>query len=311
MFVPPTPADALTPTAIALGNFDGVHRGHRQVIAPIFGSATPSHAVVPTATGCPTVVTFDPHPRAFFSGDRRPLLTPLDEKAKALEDLGVEQLVSLPFDAKLAALGPEAFVEFLLAALDPRLIAIGRDFRFGCQRAGTAADLQRLATRSGVEVAIAELKRAGGDRISSSRIRQALAAGEVATATDLLGRPYSLCGTVVVGQRLGRTIGFPTANVRVPDEKFLPRFGVYCVRALVEQASLLGVMNLGMRPTVSGTLPTIEVHLLDWSGDLYGRAITIELIAYMRGEQKFPNLDALKAQIADDCDAARQFAARL
>lgn len=345
----------LTPTAVALGNFDGVHRGHQQVIQPILQNSevttplTPSFTGTGTwvdelgvqidragencqslsqtkATGLPltTVVTFNPHPQEFFTGQPRTLLTPPDEKAFQMMRLGVEQLVLLPFDQVLANLSPQQFVEeILVRQLQAKRVSVGQDFRFGCQRAGTAVDLQAIAANYGIEVFIVPLHTSEGERISSSIIRQSLLEGEVERANRLLGRPYSLIGEVVQGQQLGRTLGFPTANLSLPPEKFLPRQGVYAVELFIhknqktgggacEEGSkgteqlLPGVMNIGYRPTVDGTYPTVEVHLLDWLGDLYGKTVTVNLQQFLRSEQKFVSLEALKTQIQADCATAKK-----
>ena len=377
MWVTSSCTAALTPTSVALGNFDGLHLGHRQVVQPILSRSTfgPNSATV-SAPGqslrsnagkdenleskhpatcdndsagnslCDdsdaggrlhsTVVTFDPHPQEFFTGQPKKLLTPLAEKVELLAAMGVEQLVLLPFDRELADLTADEFVEkILVRQLQASRISVGMDFRFGRGRAGTAVDLQSIASSYGIDVTLVPLHNCGeGDRISSSAIREALASGDLRKAHQLLGRPYSLVGTVVGGQRLGRTIGFPTANIELPPEKFLPRFGVYAVEVLVKnevgtikdrsysyewdnpkspissQASdlsiLNGVMNVGCRPTVDGQQPTIEIHLLDWSGDLYGQTLSASLVEYLRPEQKFASLDALKTQIQADCDVARK-----
>lgn len=261
---------------------------------------------------CPlsTVVTFYPHPHEFFSGQMRPWLTPLDEKAALLERLGVQQLVLLPFTSELAQLSAEDFVqEILVKRLQAKHISIGADFRFGHRRQGDATLLCEIATRHGITMTVTELAQDEGDRISSSRIRQSLLSGDLEAATRLLGRPYCLYGRVVQGQQLGRQLGFPTANLQVPQDKFLPRTGVYSVRVYCESSSLgdralPGVMNLGTRPTVSGTAQTLEVHLLDWHGDLYGQTLTVALESFLRPEQRFESLDHLKHQIQADCDAA-------
>ena len=334
----------LTPTAVALGNFDGVHLGHQRVIQPILtqleasdrAEATP-HPISLTypneRTTYGTVVTFNPHPQEFFTGKRRTLLTPLNEKGQQLLRLGVEQLVLLPFDRELAALSPQEFVEkILVQQLHAQQISVGQDFRFGWQRSGTAVDLQAIAASFGIPVTIVPLQNLAGDssqetlcnRISSSSIRQALEQGELQRAKTLLGRPYTLTGSVVKGQQLGRTIGFPTANIQLPPEKFLPRQGVYAVRVLIEEVesgvfryedsevgesnshlASVGVMNIGHRPTVNGTHPSVEVHLLDWSGDLYGHTLTVQLEKFLRPEQKFASLEALKEQIQADSVLAR------
>ncbi|MBZ8179505.1 bifunctional riboflavin kinase/FAD synthetase [Oscillatoria salina] len=321
MWVTSSTATALTPTAVALGNFDGVHRGHRQVVQPILSESpvTPEkEKELLKHRPLATVVTFNPHPREFFTGQSRKLLTPLAEKAAQLERLGVEQLVSLPFDQEIASLSPQQFVaEILVEQLQATFISVGEDFRFGKNRAGCATELINLAAQFGIEVTVAPLETCASDRISSSLIRQALSEGEIPKANRLLGRDYTLIGQVVTGQKLGRTIGFPTANLQVPADKFLPRQGVYCVT--VEKFSdfntspetLIGVMNLGCRPTVDGKNPTIEIHLLDWSGDLYGQKLIVSLKQFLRSEQKFPSLDALKAQIATDCQRARKYFSEL
>lgn len=342
MWVTSSLETALRPTAVALGNFDGVHRGHQQVIQPILrtqGDGQLPIAPEPISIASKaertyaTVVTFNPHPREFFTGQRRQLLTPLDEKVAQLEHLGVEQLVLLPFDRELASLSPKAFVEkILVQQLACKFVSVGQDFRFGRQRGGTSADLQAIAASFGIVTNIVALQTCQSERISSSLIRQALQEGDMPSANRLLGRSYTLTGLVVRGQQLGRTIGFPTANLQLNPEKFLPRFGVYCVQVsiaehtdelkdhsgqiaarsiqnstLKTQHSWMGVMNIGCRPTVNGTTPTLEVHLLDCSEDLYGQRLTVSLKQFLRPEQKFPSIDALKEQIQADTQAARAF----
>jgi riboflavin kinase / FMN adenylyltransferase len=298
-----------TPTIVALGNFDGVHKGHLGVIAPVSELAS---VVIGSAS---TVVTFSPHPQEFFTGQRRTLLTPLDEKIRLLQSIGIEQLVLLPFDRELANLSPEQFIETILVqCLQSERVSVGEDFRFGCHRSGNSTDLQTIAATFGIDVEIVPLQTQAGQRISSSAIRQALEQGQLEQANQLLGRPYQLTGQVVQGQQLGRTIGFPTANLKLSPEKFLPRKGVYSVwvdeidgqlSCDTSSGPILGVMNIGDRPTVNGTQQTIEVHLLDWSGDLYGHTVTVSLEKFLRPEQKFASLDALKDQIQADSEAAR------
>ncbi len=341
MWVTSSFATVLTPTAVALGNFDGVHRGHRQVIQPILQKpgASQSIAVTPpmgegqgwieslrsqnlkdnfehqVRLGANpvygTVATFHPHPREFFSGKGWNLLTTRSEKVHQLSLLGVEQLVLLPFDRELASLSPQEFVEkIVIQRLQATHVSVGEDFHFGHRRAGTAAELRAIASSYGVEVSIVSLQMCQGERISSSSIRQSLQDGNVAKANLLLGRPYTFTGVVVKGQQLGRKLGFPTANLQLPPEKFLPRYGVYCARVhhptLPSLASSpCAVMNIGQRPTVNGIGVTVEVHLLDWSGDLYGQTLTVSLEQFLRPEQKFASLEDLKRQIQADCEAAR------
>lgn len=335
---------AKTPTHIALGNFDGVHLGHQKVMAQVLADRLPSaqsselfsaqsiaalhggaiaagyshlldaHPEVTAqlpSTGWPlaadaTVVTFSPHPQEYFSGVPKPLLTPIAEKTWQLAQMGIQQLVMLPFNLALAELSPEAFVaRILIKGLQAERISVGSDFRFGKGRYGNAAMLETIAARYGVPVMQVPLKHEKGDRISSSRIRQALQSGSLEVATRLLGRPYTLTGRVVQGQQLGRTIGFPTANLQLPADKYLPRTGVYSVQVYgVGAEPLQGVMNIGNRPTVEGQALSIEVHLLNWAGDLYGQTLTVSLEGFVRAEQKFDSLAQLKAQIAADCRVA-------
>lgn len=345
MWITSSLTTAITPTAIALGNFDGVHLGHQTVIRSVVplgsqGQGEPhvnpqlpevslrglshrqrTHIGLPTsnsqpaATPIPTVMTFFPHPQEFFAGKARSLLTPLPEKAAQISRLGIDQLVLLPFDQTLANLSPEDFVETLLIKyLRVQHISVGKDFCFGKKRQGTVDDLKVLAARYGVQVHIAPVVDLGADRISSSRIRQALAKTDLDTVKALLGRPYSLVGRVVKGQQLGRTIGFPTANLQLPAEKFLPQTGVYSV--WVQGATqtpyplVPAIMNLGTRPTVKGAALTAEVHLLNWEGDLYDKTLEVSLHSFLRPEQKFGSLDDLKTQIQRDCQQALRELAR-
>jgi riboflavin kinase / FMN adenylyltransferase len=289
------------PTAIAIGNFDGVHRGHQRAIELLLAHSTSSLH--------PTVVTFDPHPQQFFSGQPRQLLTTVAEKACCLESLGVEQLVLLPFNEYLVHLTPAEFVtKILQQELATQQIVIGADFRFGYQRAGDANMLTKLAAAYGIETHILELEFDRDQRIGSSRVRAALLAGDLPEVNQLLGRSYSISGLVVPGQQLGRTLGFPTANIDYPPLKFLPRLGVYCVRVDTEQnRQLQAVMNIGKRPTVNGQSTSVEVHVLNWSGDLYSQQLTIYLDQFLRPEQKFAGLPELTHQITADCLAATEF----
>ena len=356
MWITSSPDTVLTPTAVALGNFDGIHRGHRQVIRPILKRSRPDSSlplsppppeILLTQGDTPlqppgspqnyrsvsltpedyilnsdgaespqhyaTVVTFHPHPQEFFTGQSKKLLTPIDEKIECLQGMGVEQMVLLAFDRRLAGLSPREFVdEILIEHLQASRVTVGFDFRFGKGRTGTAADLKAIAAPQGVEVTIVDRYPCEqGERISSSMIRQALQEGNLQRAHQLLGRNYTLVGQVVRGQQLGRTIGFPTANLQLPPEKFLPRYGVYaaevsCRGKTSNLEAYPAVMNIGCRPTVEGQQPTVEVYLLDWSGDLYGQTLTVCLKEFLRPEQKFASLDELKAQIGADCIRAEK-----
>ncbi|MDJ0573844.1 MAG: bifunctional riboflavin kinase/FAD synthetase [Xenococcaceae cyanobacterium MO_234.B1] len=298
------------PTAIALGNFDGIHQGHRVVLQPLLNTSN--------ASIYPSVVSFTPHPREFFTGDRIQLLTPVAEKAQYLASLGIKQLVLLPFDRELANLSPQQFVEeVLVRQLQVTLISVGEDFRFGYQRKGNATDLQNIAAKFDIPVQIntlhqcAENKDIKSDiksdrqvRVSSSLIRQALLEGDISRANSMLGRSYCLMGKVIKGRQLGRTIGFPTANLQLSSDKLLPRHGVYAVKVKLDNSYIKGVMNIGSRPTVSRDDITVEVHLINWSGNLYDQNLTVYLERFLRPEQKFASLDALKEQIMTDCQLA-------
>jgi len=253
----------------------------------------------------PTVVTFDPHPQEFFSQTARLLLTPEAEKIDRLAQMGVKQLVLLPFAATLANLTAAEFMQqILIEQLQAKFISVGFDFRFGRQRLGSVEDLQRVW---GDRICIVpeQLMPDRDLRISSSAIREALSQGEVELANTLLGYPYRLAGKVVTGNQIGRELGFPTANLQLHVQKFLPRDGVYAVKVLgIDPEPLLGVMNIGVRPTVTGGQQrTVEVHLLNWHGDLYGKEIAVDLLKFIRPEQKFADLDRLKQQIQIDCAA--------
>ncbi len=332
MWVTSSAETVLTPTAVALGNFDGVHQGHQRVILPVLNFAIISPA---SSTSQPvtqvssfneiesvyaTVATFNPHPQEFFTGNVRQLLTPPEEKALQLQRLGVQQLVLLPFDRDLAKLTPPEFVEqILVRQLRVQHVSVGADFCFGHRRSGMVDDLKALCHAHQIAVTIVPLQTSLNDtsdsqprRISSSDIRTALLTGDLNQANQLLGRCYQLIGQVVYGQQVGRTIGFPTANLQLPPQKFLPRDGVYAVRVNLPTsiAPISGVMNLGDRPTIDSIGKaelgkTIELHLLDWSGDLYGQTLTVDLEQFLRPEQKFGSLMELKAQIQTDCEVAR------
>jgi riboflavin kinase/FMN adenylyltransferase len=305
-----SPQDALRPTAIALGSFDGLHQGHRRVIGAVTGEAIPGVNEPLT----PTVVSFWPHPREVLHGDTRLRLDLPEEKLELLEPLGIRQLVLVPFSRELAALSPEAFVEqVLVGQLQARQVAVGDNFRFGAGRSGDVEALARIGAGFGMQVAVLPMLWDGPERVSSSRIRRALAAGDIIEARRLLERPYRFSGQVVQGRGLGRQLGWPTANLQVDGRKFLPLEGVYAAWAWVNAAGekaegpLPAVMNLGPQPTVDPDAPSaVEVHLLDCRHELVGRGLTVEPIALLRRQQTFDGLDALRVQIGRDADQARE-----
>ncbi|MDR0736297.1 MAG: bifunctional riboflavin kinase/FAD synthetase [Zoogloeaceae bacterium] len=300
---------ALSATVLTLGNFDGMHRGHRALLARLLEKGG---ALAATAA----VVTFEPHPREFFTPDCAPArLSTLREKLEAFSEAGVDAVYVTPFSAAFAAQPAEAFVENLLCRrLKARHVIVGDDFRFGAERLGDFAYLQAAGRALGFGVEAVPTVTLLGERVSSSAVRTALAAGELAKAADFLGRPYAIAGQVVHGQKLGRQLGFATANIRIRHNP-LPMQGVFVVAASgVNERSFFGVANLGLRPTLNpdgacATRPLLEVHLLDFSGNLYGAHLNIAFLHKLRDEMTFSHLDALKTRIAADVRAARDFLA--
>jgi riboflavin kinase/FMN adenylyltransferase len=285
--------------AVALGNFDGVHRGHQALIALTVERAQALDAPV-------LALTFEPHPRRFFVPDTGPFrLTLPPAKVRLLEEQGVQAVLAQRFDRAFAGLSADAFVhEVLLKGLVARHVVCGYDFTFGARRGGNVEKLRKFGRERGFGVTILDPVMREGEIYSSTSIREALRAGWASEAAELLGRPWEIEGVVEQGDKRGRTIGFPTANVAL-GEHLRPRFGVYAVRALVDGTWRDGVANLGRRPTVGKLQENFEVHLFDFSGDLYGKTLRVALIDFIRPEMKFAGLDQLKAQIAADAQAAR------
>ena len=295
-----SPEEARLPTALALGSFDGLHEGHRQVIEKI----------TQAGLGIPSVVSFWPHPREVLYGECRLRLDLPEEKAELLGQIGVEQLVLIPFNESLASLKPEEFIKkVLLQTLKAKRIAVGEDFLFGKNRSGNSNTLKSIANGCGVEVDILKIIKDTEGRISSSRIRSALGIGDINKAQILMGRPYKFKGLVVKGRGIGRKIGWPTANLEVDGRKFLPGIGVYaCWVWLTNQTSpFAAVMNLGPQPTVDPDSPSaVEVHLLDEKIDLTGANLIVQPIKRLRGQTKFLNINELSNQIGKDAEQARR-----
>ena len=285
---------------LALGVFDGVHTGHQAVIARAVEAATRDG-------GLAGVLTFDPHPIRVIAPGKAPtaLLGTLAHKARVMEKLGVRLFIPLHFDLQLAQMEASEFIEKLTAA-PVKTIAVGEDWRFGHHRSGDVNFLQQEAVRRGFKLEAVSPVMHDGERVSSTRIRQAIRDGNLATAEQMLGRPYSVSGKVTEGKKLGRTLGFPTANLATGEAQ-LPPDGVWVVRVLLPDGrDLAGVANLGLRPTVGGDRRWLEVHLLDFSGDLYGQELEIRFQKHLRPEIKFPSIDALRLQIRQDADEARR-----
>ncbi|MDK9698040.1 MAG: bifunctional riboflavin kinase/FAD synthetase [Siculibacillus sp.] len=291
---------ALRGAHVAIGNFDGIHRGHQSVLAATLDRAR--------AAGRPALaLTFEPHPRSFFAPERPVFrLTPPAAKARLAAALGLDGLVVVPFDAAFAGLSAEDFVRRVLVdGLGLAAATVGWDFHFGKGRAGSPAFLSEAGRRFGFEVAVVEPHLAeDGALVSSSRIRTALERGDLAEASGLLGYRWFVEGTVVGGDRRGRDLGFPTANMRLADDCAL-RQGVYAVTFTVDGEIRLGAANWGRRPQFDGGAPVLETHVLDFAGDLYGRTADVTFVSFLRPEAKFASLDGLIEQMRLDCAEAR------
>jgi riboflavin kinase/FMN adenylyltransferase len=287
--------------AAAVGAFDGVHRGHQAVIGAAREAAQRLSAPL-------AVVSFEPHPRRWFQPEAAPFrLMTTAQMARALEDQGVDRLHLLPFDAGMAAMTDAAFARDVLSSgLGLRHAAVGFDFTYGKGRTGSPEALTRIGRDVGFSVSVTQrVDDRGGLKLSSSAVREALAAGDMARAARILGRPFAIEGEVVHGDKRGRTIGVPTANVRMGDY-MRPAYGVFATRTRLPDGQLIdGVANLGVRPMFETPEPLLEVWLFDFSGDLYGQVVETQLIVRLRGEMTFDGLNALKVQIDADAQAAR------
>lgn len=288
-------------SVVTIGTFDGVHRGHQEVLREVVDRAR-AHRLRSV------LVTFHPHPvRVVRPEAAPPLLATTPERKLLLASSGVEYAVFLHFDRALQAYTARRFVEeVLLERLQMRELVIGHDHHFGRGREGSAETMRELGVELGFEVTVVAPVRLGGEPVSSTRIRQALERGDAAEAARCLGRLYSLRGQVVHGDHRGRELGFPTANLRVDDpEKLLPAPGIYAAYGRVRGERLPGLLHLGPRPTFPGTAATVELYLMDWSGDLYGATIEVELCERLRGVERFDSVDALVAQMRRDEEAGR------
>jgi riboflavin kinase/FMN adenylyltransferase len=293
----------LSRPVIAIGNFDGLHRGHRAVIDKTLALA---HRLErPSA-----ILTFEPHPRDFFSkGEPVFRLTPLPEKTVIAERLGLDGLIVLSFDASMARLEATAFIEeWLVARLGIAAVIVGTDFRFGARRLGNSEMLEREGRRLGFGVEILPEVASGAGRFSSSAVRLALEAGDVAQACELLGHRWFVTAEVRHGEKRGRELGFPTANLRL-DPSCRLRHGIYAVRTRIDGRSRDGVASFGRRPTFDDGAPLLEVFVFDFDGDLYGRPLNVEFVGWIRAEEKFESAALLVARMQNDALAARKLLA--
>lgn len=286
---------------VAVGVFDGLHLGHRALL---------ERARARAGTGRCIAVSFDPHPDVVLAREFRPMppLTPLPEKHERLAAMGIELHV-IAFTRELAALSPETFVEtHLVQPFAPTRLVVGEDFALGRARAGDVRRLAEIGREHGFEVESVPLLRLDGAIVTSTRIRERLAQGDVAAAACLLGRSHTLQGLVVHGEKLGRTLGFPTANLRLLEEKQVPGHGIYAVRARIGDEAMWrpAAMSIGVRPTFGGQVRTLEVHLLDFDGDLYGRTLEVEFVRFLREELRFDGAEALMRQMTADVEQTRR-----
>jgi len=284
---------------LTIGKFDGVHKGHQAVLANLVDKA--KALALPSA-----VMVFEPQPEEVFTPDKAPVrLSRLRDKYDALQKMGIDRLLCVSFSTDFAAQSPEQFVEDLLVKqLGVRFLVVGDDFRFGYKRKGDFGYLQEAAHRFNFDVVSTQSFRVDNARISSTAVRDALSHGDFSMATKMLGRPFAISGKVVHGEKNGRTIGFPTANILLRRHK-TPLHGVFAVRVLWQGTWFKGVANLGSRPTLKGQKLQLETHIFDFSDDLYGQRLHVEFISKIRDEAKFDSFEQLKQQIQDDAKQAR------
>ncbi len=297
-----THPQALTPSVATIGFFDGVHLGHRHLINQVKMAAALNG-------WCSSIITFPVHPRQVIQSDYQPsLLSSPEEKIELLASTGIDNCILLPFTRELSQLTAWKFMQLLYNQYKVRMLVIGYDHRFGHNRAETFEDYCRYGRELGIHIMQATAYTQEQDKVSSSVIRRALLSGEISTATKYLGYPYFMQGTVVSGYQVGRKIGFPTANLQVDfPNKLIPAIGVYAVRVSVNGQSHRGMLNIGHRPTLNnGTDLSIEVHILDFEGDIYHQPMRIEFVDFLRPEAKFNSVDELTLQIQKDKEAALQ-----
>lgn len=286
-------------TVVALGMFDGVHAGHAQLIR----HANHLAALYDLES---VVLTYGAHPLRVLAPEKAPrALSTREEKAVQIAALKTDALILRPFTKAYAALEPEEFVRRMVKHLHPRHIVVGFNYSFGARGKGTPEMLRALGKRYGFVTHILDAVSMDGETVSSTRVRAALESGDMALCSALLGRHYTISGVIARGKQLGRTLGFPTANLRWPKEKALPLRGVYAAYAWIEGERYGAALNIGKHPTAPEGEPTLEAYLLDFAGDVYGKHMRLELVKFLRGEVKFESLDALKAQIAQDALDAR------
>ncbi|UZD41755.1 bifunctional riboflavin kinase/FAD synthetase [Capnocytophaga ochracea] len=290
------------PTVLTIGTFDGVHLGHQKIIERVVATAHQEGLLA-------TIFTFFPHPRMVVQHDKSlKLIHTLEEKKQLLQQLGVDLLVVQPFNEAFAQLTAEEFVSTILVQhLNVKKVIIGYDHRFGRNRTANINDMRLFGEKYGFAVEEISVQEVDEVSVSSTKIREALNKGDVTTAEHYLGTPYSLTGTVVHGLKLGRTLGYPTANIQVTEDyKLIPKDGVYAVYSYIDARKVYGMMSIGKNPTIEGKGASIEVYFFDFNGDLYDRELTIYFVKYLREERKFSSVALLKKQLQDDETTARK-----
>jgi riboflavin kinase / FMN adenylyltransferase len=293
----------LGPSHATIGSFDGIHRGHLALLKTLIAGAR-------AAGAASVLVTFEPHPRCVIDPDHcPPLLTTLEEKTWLLDQLGLDHMVVIPFTPQVAGLSATAFMERLLRGIELRRIVVGQNHRFGHRQGGDPAFLRKLGTRRGFTVDVAPTLLRGREPISSSRIRRLVLLGQVRAAAQLLGRDYFIRSTVEHGAKRGRQLGFPTANIQMAPNKLLPANGIYAARVGLEDVTYSGALSVGFRPTFGGSSVTVEVFILDFDADIYGRLLTVWFVQRLRGEKRFASVPALQQQMARDVENARRILA--
>ena len=292
-------------TVATIGNFDGLHLGHQQILKAMQKEAD--------SDGLWKLIIFtEPHAQEFFAeaaglnSSKPPRIFPWQEKVRKMKELGVELTFFLKFNNQLRSMTPMNFLDKVLLRLNIKKLIIGDDFKFGADREGDFNLLKQWGTENSIEVSNTETFKIEGERVSSTRIRKALTSGQFKLASKLLGRPFTYSGKVVYGQQLGAQLGIPTANLWLPKNK-LPISGVYIVKVNLDNEELNGIANMGIRPTVGGELPVLEIHLLDFSLSIYGKTLTVEFLKKVRDEKKFKNINALKEQIFKDISTAKKY----
>lgn len=293
--------DDLARTAVSIGIFDGVHLGHRSLLAALKSEAE--------RIGGPAVVlTFDRHPMEILAPERAPLyINTLDQKLRLLEEAGADTVVVARFDHEIADISPEEFVEeILVGRLKAAAVVVGSNFRFGHKRMGDVGRLRTLGEAHGIRVVSVEPAIIHGGPVSSTRVRNAIARGDVEVAAQLLGYPFTMLGRVVKGQGIGHKLGFPTANIDVAPRQIVPKDGVYAARAIFDGSNLPGVCNIGMRPTLDGHTRTIEIYIDGFEGNIYEVDLATAFHSRLRDEVRFESLESLTEQIARDVEAARE-----